>query len=62
MKTILTRDGDFFQAMFASVIPGEVMRGGFGTMVQFPQWLGKNSSTNKTERILQELGMHMSLK
>ncbi len=51
-----------FQAIFASVIPGEVMRGSLGHMVSFPQWLGKNSTTNKTDRILQELRVHMSLK
>ncbi|XP_022300540.1 replication factor C subunit 1-like [Crassostrea virginica] len=48
-------------AMFASVIPGEHMRGSLPQMVGFPSWLGKNSTTGKTDRILQELRTHMSL-
>ena len=47
--------------MFASVIPGEHMRGSLPQMVGFPSWLGKNSTTGKTDRILQELRTHMSL-
>ncbi|ESP02654.1 hypothetical protein LOTGIDRAFT_138092 [Lottia gigantea] len=49
------------QAMYSSVIPGELMRGGFPQMVAFPSWLGKNSSTGKTDRLLAELSMHMRL-
>ncbi|CAC5383730.1 RFC1 [Mytilus coruscus] len=49
------------QAIYASVIPGEHMRGGMSQMIQFPQWLGKNSSTGKHDRILQELQTHMRL-
>lgn len=48
-------------AMYASVIPGEYMRGSLPQMVSFPSWLGKNSTTGKTDRILQELRTHMSL-
>ncbi|XP_061178272.1 replication factor C subunit 1-like [Saccostrea echinata] len=48
-------------AMYASVIPGEYMRGSLQQMVSFPSWLGKNSTTSKTDRILQELRTHMSL-
>ncbi|XP_062580287.1 replication factor C subunit 1-like [Saccostrea cucullata] len=48
-------------AMYASVIPGEYMRGSLQQMVSFPSWLGKNSTTGKTDRILQELRTHMSL-
>jgi len=48
------------QAIYSSVIPGEMMRGSMGHMVNFPAWLGKNSSRNKTDRILQELRTHMS--
>jgi replication factor C subunit 1 len=48
--------------MFASVLPGESMRGGIGQMIQFPQWLGKNSTRNKNDRLLQELRMHCGLK
>ena len=50
------------QAIFASVIPGEVMRGSIGQMIQFPSWLGKNSTTNKNDRLIQELSHHTCLK
>ncbi|GFS27534.1 replication factor C subunit 1 [Elysia marginata] len=62
---LVRRDGNWnllpSQAMFSSVIPGELMRGSFPQMTDFPQWLGKFSSTNKTQRILQELSTHMRL-
>ncbi|KAL8584248.1 hypothetical protein ACOMHN_034933 [Nucella lapillus] len=50
------------QAMLASVIPGEYMRGSVTQMIQFPAWLGKNSTTSKTDRVLQELRCHMALR
>ncbi|XP_033727774.1 replication factor C subunit 1-like [Pecten maximus] len=50
------------QAMYSSVIPGELMRGSFPQMVSFPTWLGQNSSRGKTERILQETRTHMRLR
>ncbi|XP_053382559.1 replication factor C subunit 1-like [Mercenaria mercenaria] len=49
------------EAMYASVLPGEYMRGNITQMIAFPSWLGKNSTTGKTERILQELRTHMRL-
>ena len=49
-------------ARYASVIPGEHMRGSVSHMIQFPQWLGKNSTTNKNDRVLQELRSHMALR
>ncbi|CAH1774477.1 unnamed protein product [Owenia fusiformis] len=49
------------QAMFASVLPGEYMSGSCG-QINFPSWLGKNSTKTKTNRILQELRTHMRLK
>lgn len=49
------------EAMYASVLPGEYMRGNVSHMVSFPKWLGKFSSRNKNERILQELSSHMRL-
>ena len=52
---------DDFQAMYASVLPGEYMRGNITQMISFPSWLGKNSTTGKNERILQELRTHMRL-
>ena len=33
-----------------------------GGMIQFPGWLGKNSSRGKTDRQLQELQAHLCLK
>lgn len=50
------------QAIYASVLPGELMRGYMSQFPSFPSWLGKNSSTNKHSRIVQELASHMSLK
>lgn len=50
------------QAVYASVLPGELMRGYMGQFPTFPSWLGKYSSTNKHSRIVQELASHMSLK
>ncbi|XP_041789343.1 replication factor C subunit 1 isoform X2 [Chelmon rostratus] len=50
------------QAIYASVLPGELMRGYMNQFPIFPSWLGKNSSTNKHSRIVQELASHMGLK
>ncbi|KAK2817008.1 hypothetical protein Q5P01_025199 [Channa striata] len=50
------------QAIYASVLPGELMRGYMSHFPTFPSWLGKNSSTNKHSRIVQELTLHMNLK
>ncbi|XP_061566368.1 replication factor C subunit 1 isoform X2 [Cololabis saira] len=50
------------QAIYASVLPGELMRGYMSQFPTFPSWLGKNSSTSKHSRIIQELSSHMSLK
>ncbi|WAR17961.1 RFC1-like protein [Mya arenaria] len=52
---------NYIHAMYASVIPGEYMRGNIGQMISFPSWLGKNSTTGKNDRILQELRTHMRL-
>lgn len=49
------------EAMFASVIPGEYMAGFLSGQIQFPSWLGKNSKTNKIDRITQELQIHTRL-
>ncbi|XP_070390131.1 replication factor C subunit 1 [Dermacentor albipictus] len=46
------------QAFFASVIPGELVRGHMREMVSFPAWFGKNSSTTKRHRLLRELKHH----
>ncbi|NXB11388.1 RFC1 factor, partial [Cnemophilus loriae] len=50
------------QAIYASVLPGELMRGYISQVPVFPSWLGKFSSTGKHDRIIQELAMHMSLR
>ncbi|XP_028259396.1 replication factor C subunit 1 [Parambassis ranga] len=50
------------QAIYASVLPGELMRGYMSQFPVFPSWLGKNSSTGKHSRTVQELASHMSLK
>lgn len=50
------------QAIYASVLPGELMRGYMSHFPTFPSWLGKNSSTTKHSRIVQELASHMGLK
>ncbi|CAL8389260.1 unnamed protein product [Arctogadus glacialis] len=50
------------QAVYASVLPGELMRGYMNAFPTFPSWLGKFSSTNKHARIIQELASHMSLR
>ncbi|XP_068260380.1 replication factor C subunit 1 isoform X2 [Nyctibius grandis] len=50
------------QAIYASVLPGELMRGYMAQFPVFPSWLGKFSSTGKHDRIIQELAMHMSLR
>ncbi|KAK1175600.1 replication factor C subunit 1-like [Acipenser oxyrinchus oxyrinchus] len=50
------------QAIYASVLPGELMRGYMSQFPTFPSWLGKFSSTGKHDRVIQELSMHMCLR
>uniref|UniRef100_A0A8C5LQE5 Replication factor C subunit 1 n=1 Tax=Leptobrachium leishanense TaxID=445787 RepID=A0A8C5LQE5_9ANUR len=50
------------QAIYASVLPGELMKGYMSQFPNFPSWLGKFSSTGKHDRITQELAMHMCLR
>ncbi|MEE6462241.1 hypothetical protein FKM82_001531 [Ascaphus truei] len=50
------------QAIYSSVLPGELMRGYMSQFPNFPSWLGKYSSTGKHDRITQELTMHMCLR
>ncbi|XP_039704675.1 replication factor C subunit 1 isoform X4 [Pteropus medius] len=50
------------QAIYASVLPGELMRGYMTQFPSFPSWLGKHSSTGKHDRIVQDLALHMSLR
>ncbi|XP_054993580.1 replication factor C subunit 1 [Sorex araneus] len=50
------------QAIYASVLPGELMRGFMTQFPTFPSWLGKHSSTGRHDRIVQDLALHMSLR
>lgn len=50
------------QAIYASVLPGELMRGYMTQFPTFPSWLGKHSSTGRHDRIVQDLALHMSLR
>ncbi|GBN03869.1 Replication factor C subunit 1, partial [Araneus ventricosus] len=50
------------QAIFASVVPGELMKGHLRQMINFPAWLGKNSNRNHMDRVLQELHVHMRMR
>lgn len=52
----------FFQAIYASVLPGELMRGYMTQFPTFPSWLGKHSSAGKHDRIVQDLAQHMGLR
>ncbi|XP_049763833.1 replication factor C subunit 1 [Schistocerca cancellata] len=49
------------QAMFSSVFPGDYMQGYIKSQINFPSWLGKNSRSNKFDRLSQELHVHMRL-
>ena len=48
------------QAFLSSVIPGEHMKGFLGRPM-FPQWLGMNSKTLRSDRLLQDLQRHTRL-
>lgn len=46
------------QALFSSVLPGHYMKGNITQRINFPSWLGKNSSASKRKRMLGELYVH----
>ncbi|XP_069868562.1 replication factor C subunit 1 isoform X1 [Dipodomys merriami] len=50
------------QAIYASVLPGELMRGYMTQFPSFPSWLGKHSTTGRHDRLVQDLALHMSLR
>ena len=50
------------QAVYNTLIPGELLSGHLTGRVEFPQWLGKNSSRNKTVRQVQDVQAHMRLR
>ncbi|ODM87148.1 Replication factor C subunit 1 [Orchesella cincta] len=47
------------QAVFASVMPGEYMESTWMPRIQFPKWLGKDSTKNKNRRNLLSLHTHL---
>lgn len=49
------------QSFFSCVLPGKIMNGRMGQKIDFPSWLGKNSTTSKNSRILQDLLSHTQL-
>ncbi|KAH9416270.1 replication factor C subunit 1 [Dermatophagoides pteronyssinus] len=50
------------QAIFSTVMPGSYMRSENGLgCPQFPQFMGKLSTTNKNNRIIEELSSHLKL-
>ncbi|CAH3146276.1 unnamed protein product [Porites lobata] len=49
------------QAMMSCVIPSDLISGGMGQRIEFPQWLGKHSKRGRLDRILQELQSHIRL-
>ncbi|XP_066583927.1 replication factor C subunit 1 [Prorops nasuta] len=50
------------QAIFSSVIPGTLMSGIMNhNRINFPSWLGKNSRSNKFDRMRQEITVHTRL-
>lgn len=50
-----------FLGMVSTVIPCALLRGRAGK-VDFPEWLGKNSTASKEKRLLKEIQIHMSAK
>uniref|UniRef100_A0A7I4YSS2 Replication factor C subunit 1 n=1 Tax=Haemonchus contortus TaxID=6289 RepID=A0A7I4YSS2_HAECO len=50
------------QAMLACALPAIATDGHLRAMIQFPAWLGKNSTANKRQRLLRQLATHMHLK
>ncbi|XP_054268631.1 replication factor C subunit 1 [Macrosteles quadrilineatus] len=50
------------QAIFSSLVPGEVLEGHLGAQINFPAWFGKNSRQTKMNRLVQELTVHSRLK
>uniref|UniRef100_A0A1B6MVA5 Replication factor C subunit 1 n=1 Tax=Graphocephala atropunctata TaxID=36148 RepID=A0A1B6MVA5_9HEMI len=50
------------QAIFSSLVPGQVLEGHLGAQINFPAWFGKNSRQTKMSRLLQELTVHSRLK
>uniref|UniRef100_A0A915PR01 Replication factor C subunit 1 n=1 Tax=Setaria digitata TaxID=48799 RepID=A0A915PR01_9BILA len=50
------------QALFSSLVPTSYMNGYMKGMINFPSWLGKNSTLNKRQRLLRQLTTHTYLR
>lgn len=50
------------QAMLGCALPSIVVDGHLKSMIQFPAWLGKNSTANKRQRLMRQLSTHAQLK
>ncbi|KAK6022069.1 replication factor RFC1 domain protein [Ostertagia ostertagi] len=50
------------QAMLGCALPSIAVDAHLRAMIQFPAWLGKNSTANKRQRLLKQLAMHTHLK
>ncbi|KIH46742.1 replication factor RFC1 domain protein [Ancylostoma duodenale] len=50
------------QAMLGCALPSIAVDGHLRAMIQFPAWLGKNSTANKRQRLMRQLATHAHLK
>ncbi|KAF1750916.1 hypothetical protein GCK72_017467 [Caenorhabditis remanei] len=50
------------QSMLSAALPAMATGGHLKSMLQFPSWLGKNSTAGKKKRLLQQLVQHTHLK
>lgn len=50
------------QSMVSAALPAVATGGHLKAMIQFPSWLGKNSTAGKRKRLLQQLIQHSHLK
>ncbi|PRP78722.1 hypothetical protein PROFUN_13361 [Planoprotostelium fungivorum] len=48
-------------AALSSVVPAGIMRGPLRGRIEFPGWLGKNSTTGKNKRILRDIHEHINM-
>lgn len=49
------------EALFSSILPGHNMHGNI-QRINFPSWLGKNSSASKSKRMLGEVYSHTRIR
>lgn len=50
------------QAMLSAALPAIAVDGHMSAMIQFPSWLGKNSTAGKRQRLMRQLASHAHLK